>query len=250
MTETIDISYNQCSAGSGNAGGGSTGTLTACSLHQEIVLPVTPGQIILSMSSGLPVDVLGSSFCTGGTVPGITLNGNEQAACGRVDPVTVTNATGLDTGWTLTGQTTDFNDPADPTLTCNTVGTYSNHCIPGGNLAWIPAAAVSHSIVPGDTAQVAAGAVIPPFTPVAPAASTNPILAPSLVQPNPVVEPSPNAGLQATPQTMCSTASGQAGGTFTCGAGLELLIPASVAEPAAGAFGGPAYQASLTLTLS
>lgn len=250
VTETINISYNQCSAGSGTAGT-STGTLTPCSLHQEIVLPVTPGQIILSQASGLPLDYLGSAECAGTPTPGITLNGNEQAACGAVSPVTVTNATGLDTGWTLTGQTTDFTDPAAPGITCDTVATYNNHCIPGGNLAWQPDSYVSDSIVPGDTGLVTSGAIIAPFTPVAPVASTDPIMQGAATQPtNPVVEPAPNSGLQASPQTMCSTQAGQSGGTFTCGAGLELLVPASVAEPGLGAYGAPAYQASLTLTLS
>jgi hypothetical protein len=249
VTETVAISYNTCVAGSGNAGGGSGGSLTGCSLSQEIVLPVTAGNIVLKQASGLPTDFLGSSFCGTPGLPGIVLNGNEQAACGAVSPLTITNATGLDTGWTLTGQVTDFNDPAAPALTCDTTATYNNHCIPGGNLSWLPDGAVAHSIVPGDTAQVTTGAIVPPFTPVAPAASTNPILQGSVVQSNPVVEPSPNAGLHSAPQTMCSTAAGQAGGTFICAAGLELLIPASVAEPAAGAF-GPAYTATLTLTLS
>jgi len=263
VTETINISYNQCSAGANTSTSSSTGSLGTCSLHQELVLPVTPGQIILSQSSGLPVDYLGSAFCATppGSVPGITLNGNAQAACGRVDPVTVTNATGLDTGWTLTGQVSDFLDPntASTVTSCDTTGTYSNHCIPGGNVAWEPAAGVAHNIVPGDTAQVTAGNVILPFAPIAPAASSNPILAPAPVQntttqlsPSPVVEPSPNPGLHNAPQTMCSTAAGQAGGTFVCGAGLELLIPASIAQPGASAFYPytGAYLATLTLTLS
>lgn len=249
VTETINISYNSCSAGSGNVTGGSVGSLGTCSLNQAIILPVTAGQIVLTQGSGLPLDFLGSSICTGGAVPGITLNGDVQAACGAVSPLTITNATGLDSGWTLTGQVTDFNDPAAPSLTCDIVANYSNHCIPGGNLAWEPAAAVASSIVPGDTAQVAPGGIILPFTPVGPSVSLNPILQGSSVQPNPVVEPAPNAGLQSAPQTMCSTASGQSGGTFICAAGLELLIPASVAEPAAGPF-GPAFEATLTVTLS
>ena len=251
VTETVNISYNQCSAGAGNPGGGSLGALGTCSLHQAIILPVTAGQIILHQASGLPLDFLGSSICAAGAVPGITLNGNVQGACGAVSPLTITNATGLDSGWTLTGQVTDFNDPAaPPSLTCDTVATYSNHCIPGGNLAWQPAAAVASSIVPGDTAQVAAGGIVLPFAPVSPAVSANPILQGSSVQPNPVVEPAPNAGLHNAPQTMCSTVSGQSGGTFICAAGLELMVPASVAEPAVGAFLAPAYQATLTVTLS
>ena len=258
VTETVNIAYNQCSGGSGNAGGGAVGTIGKCSLHQAIILPVTAGQIILSQNGGLPLDFLGSSICTpGGRVPGITLNGDVQAACGAVSPLTITNATGLDTGWTVTGQVTDFNDPFAPGLTCDTVATYSNHCIPGGNLSWEPAAAVASSIVPGDTAQVTAGGIVLPFAPVSPTVSLNPNLQGSSVQPtNPVVEPAPNDGLLKNPAPMCSTVSGQAGGTFICAAGLELLVPASVAEPAAGAFSlapgappVPAFQATLTVTL-
>ncbi len=253
-TATISIAFNSCSAGSGNTSG-STGTLGTCSLNQEIVLPVTSGQIVLSQSSGLPIDPLGSAICTpGNTTPGITLNGNEQPACGALSPLTVTNATGLDAGWKLQAQVSDFLDPADPTLTCDTVATYSNHCIPGGNLA-MPlggASAVAQSIVPGDTAQVTNGAAVLPFAPVAPATSANPVLQGAAVQPNPVVEPAPNAGLHAAPVTVCSTASGQSGGTFVCGAGLELLVPASIAEPAPSAYAGgvAAYQATVTITLS
>lgn len=251
-TETVNISYNSCSAGSGNVTGGSLGSLGTCSLSQAIILPVTPGQIVLSQSKGLPLDYLGSGFCPPGTgiTPGITLNGDVQAACGAVSPLTVTNATGLDTGWTLTGQVTDFLDPAVPTTTtCDTLATYNNHCIPGGNLAWVPAAAVASNVVPGDTAQVAAGAPMLPLSPTGPSASLNPILQGASVQPNPVVEQDPQAGLNSVPVTMCSTIAGQSGGTFVCAAGLELLIPASVAEPVAGPF-GPAYQATLTMTLS
>ena len=252
-TATISIAFNTCSAGSGNTSG-STGTLGTCSLHQEIILPVTSGQIVLSQNGGLPIDPLGSSICTGGLTPGITLNGNEQAACGALSPLTVTNSTGLDAGWTLQAQVSDFNDPAAPALTCDTVATYSNHCIPGGNLA-APlggASAVTQSIVPGDTAQVTNGLAVAAFTPVAPATSTNPVLQGASVQPNPVVEPAPNTGLHAAPWTVCSTAAGQSGGTFVCGAGLELLVPASIAEPAGSAYAGgaAAYQAVVTITLS
>jgi hypothetical protein len=177
-------------------------------------------------------------------------------ACGRVDPLTVTNATGLDSGWTLQGQVTDFNDPGAPTLTCDTLATFSNHCIPGGNLAWTPDAAVGQSIVPGDTAQVAPGTAIAPFAAVA-GANTDPLLSPNPLdpngtnaaqpnplQPNPVVESAPNAGLHNAAQTMCTTTSGHSGGTFVCGAFLQLVIPASVAEPAGGS-----YLATLTETL-
>jgi hypothetical protein len=248
-TVNISVSFNTCSAGHGNAAGGSTGTLGTCSLSQLILLPVEPGQIVLSQNGGLPLDVLGSSFCAGGTTPGITLNGQEQTACGILSPLTVTNATGLDTGWTLTGQVTDFIDPSTPGNTCDTTATYNNHCIPGGNLAWVPASGVAHNVVAGDTAQVTSGATIAPPQ-VFPPTVANPILGGAVTQPNPVVEVPAAAGLHSTPQTLCSTASGQAGGTFICGAGLELAVPASIAEPVVDShIGAPAYEATITLTL-
>jgi hypothetical protein len=273
-TVTVDISYNTCSAGTGNLGGGSSPQPPAatvgqnCSLHQTIVLPVEPGQIILSQNGGLPIDALGSSFCASppGQTPGIQLNGQEQTACGRVSPLTVTNATGLDDGWTLTGQTTDFVDPGNPALpanpglaSCHTVATYNNHCIPGDNLGWQPDSAVSHDIVPGDTAQVASGPMLV-TTPKKPP-NTDPLLAqfdPStglptggFTQPNPVIEPDPIHGLQFAPQVMCDTASTHSGGTFICGAALFLAVPASTAEPTPTSPGGvPAYVATLTLTLT
>ncbi len=252
-TVTVAISFNSCSAGAGNPGGGSGGSIGTCSLSQLIILPVEPGQIVLSQASGLPLDVLGSSFCTATpTVAGITLNGQPQAACGVMSPMTVTNATGLDSGWTLTGQVTDFLDPATPLVTsCDTTATYNNHCIPGGNLAWSPIAAVASGIVPGDTALVTAGAVVAPPGVTNPTTSLNPEFGGAAVQPNPVVEPAPHAGLNSAPATLCITASGRAGGTFVCSAGLELMIPASAAEPGVDAhIGAPAYQATLTLTLS
>ena len=147
------------------------------------------------------------------------------------------------------------------------MGQFNNHCIPGGNLKWIPVAAVSHTIVPGDTAQVTPGvttvvAYNPSATPTPttnPAASANPIFQGSAVQANPVVELAPLAGLHDFAQTLCSTAAGQSGGTFVCAAGLTLDIPASIAEPGPTATGLtgtgqptalPGYVATVTLTLS
>lgn len=261
VTESIAVSFNQCSAGSGTPGT-SAPPLGTCSLHQELLLPVMPGNIILSQAGGLPIDLMGSAICSQTLVPGITLNGKNQQACGALSPLTVTNATGLDAGWTLTAQTTDFQDPnhgATPP-TCDTPATYNNHCIPGGNLDWLPVAAVAHTIVPGDTAQVAPGTSTLGKTPVlTPAANSNPIVnalfGGAAVQANPVLEPAPFGGLT-TPQTLCSTASGQAGGTFICGAALTLDIPASIAEPGVTATGitaspqAPGYVATVTLTLS
>ena len=254
-TVNISISFNTCSAGNGNAGGGSGGTLNSCSLHQLIVLPVEPGNIQLAQNGGLPVDELGSAICAAQPTPGITLNGKEQLACGALSPITVTNATGLDTGWQVTGQTTDFLDPADAVGTkCDTPATYSNHCIPGDNLTWQPAAGVAHGIVPGDTAQIAPGTQMVPIAATAPSVA-NPLL--GTVQPTTgglVVEAPVVTGLDDGPVVLCSTQSYQAGGTFICGASIELAVPASIAEPIVdnNTLGAPApaYEATLTLTLS
>ena len=203
-TVNISISFNTCSAGNGNAGGGSGGTLNSCSLHQLIVLPVEPGNIQLAQNGGLPVDELGSAICAAQPTPGITLNGKEQLACGALSPITVTNATGLDTGWQVTGQTTDFLDPADAVGTkCDTPATYSNHCIPGDNLTWQPAAGVAHGIVPGDTAQIAPGTQMVPIAATAPSVA-NPLL--GTVQPTTgglVVEAPVVTGLDDGPVVLC-----------------------------------------------
>jgi hypothetical protein len=233
----------------------------SCALKQIILVPVTGADLTMSQASGLPVDTLGATLvgvsCNG---PAITLNGQPQFACGAMSPITVVNARGSDPGWTLSGQVSDFLDPAaSPTMTCDTPATYNSHCIPGGNLSWDPVAAVGHAIVPGDTAQVAPGApllgglaAVNPSLANAAAltdaiAQPNPALAAfgKQTQPNPVVEPSPVAGLHDGAQTLCSTLTGQSGGTFICGAGLIVAVPASAAAPAS-----PGYQATLTLTLA
>lgn len=233
----------------------------SCTLDQIILVPVTGADLVMSQATGLPTDLLNhtlvSGVCTGGA---ITLNGQPQFACGAMFPVTVVNARGTDAGWTLTGQVSDFLDAAAPPgTTCDTPATYSNDCIPGGNLSWDPVAAVAHGIVAGDTAQVSPGIpvlaglnVLAPTTANAAALldaaglGPNGALAPfgSATQTNPVVEPSPPAGLHDAAQTLCSTASGASGGTFVCGAGLIVAVPASAAADTTG------YQATLTLTLA
>jgi hypothetical protein len=182
--------------------------------------------MILSQSTGLPLDYLGSSLCSGETLAGITLNGNEQTACGRVDPVTVTNDTGVDTGWTLTGQVSDFNDPTGATLTCDTVATYNTHCIPGGDIGWIPRASVD-ALLPGSFAQVEPGPPINPST---------------IFAPGSIVSPPP--GLNAAPQVLCQAPANLSQGQFTCGAEIVLPVPASVAIS-----NSPGFEATLTLTL-
>jgi hypothetical protein len=245
-TVNITINFLTCQA-----------TSAPCSLNQLLLLPLQPGPITLEQPSSLPVDSFGTCSQTPAEAQ---ITGQAQVVCSAITPLTVLNQTGLDTGWTLTGQTTDFVDPADASTALNNcdvapsagpppvAGTYNNHCIPGGNLGWNPVSAVAHDIVPGDTAQVTSGPNLAVPTPIAAAVSANPLFEGAKVQANPVVEPAANMGsnsLRAHPQTLCSTASGQAGGTFVCGGELQLAVPASVANPQA-----PGYEATLTLTLT
>jgi hypothetical protein len=220
----------------------------SCQLKQVVVIPVSSSDLTMSQDGGPPpVNVLNHTVVAGScSGAAVTLNGQVQNACGIMTPVKVTNARGSDAGWTLTGQVSDFLDPAvGPTTTCDTPATYSNHCIPGGNLSWGPLAAVAHDVVPGDVAQVAAGpAVAPPSVLAAVLASSGP-LAGHKLQANPVAEPSPTAGLHTSAQTLCSAASTTSGGTFECGANLVVAVPASAFAP-----GAPGYQATLTLTLA
>jgi len=171
VTVTVDIppSYvPACDA--------TTGTGSACSLDQIVNIPVTAGDLTMGQSGGLPVDTLGNTLiaangaCSG---PAIKLNGQPQYACGDMAPITIVNARGTDAGWDLTGQITDFIDSGKVTATsltpgnattlgtlnssCDTVATYNNHCIPGDNAGWLPAAAVAQNIVPGDVAEVSPG---------------------------------------------------------------------------------------------
>ena len=167
---------------------------------------------------------LGSGTCSG---PPVTLNGQPQSACGQLSPVTVINDGGVDGGWTLSGQVSDFVDPSAPVATtCNSVGTFSNGCIPGGNLGWSPWASITAPLS-GYPGQVQAGGLIAP----AGTALVGPLQPPS--------------GLSATPQILCQAPALASQGSFSCGAGLVLPMPASAATPQA-----PGYQATLTLTLS
>jgi len=203
-----------------------------------------PTGLAITQPTDLPTDVLyaGTSGACGSSK--LTLDGQSELACGRITPVLVSDtATG---GWTVTGQVSDFLDPTAPSyLTCDTPKSYSNLCIPGGDLGWSPTQPQTVvSADPGSAVQVLAGPSIAPPTVLRPsAANTSPILQPVATQPTPVHD-TPPAGLHGTPQLLCSAPSGTSGGSFTCGAGLKLAVPASAAATAAG------YQGVLTLTLS
>ncbi len=188
---------------------------------------LSPG-LILQQKTAVPTDVLGATL-GGGTCSGppVTLDGQAQSACGQLSPVTVLNDGGVDGGWTLSGQVSDFVDPGAPSgTTCNSVGSFSSNCIPGGNLGWSPVASVTAPLT-GYPAQVQAGAVIMP----AATTTTGPV--------------APPAGLSAGPEVLCQAPALASQGSFTCGANLVLPVPASAAVPQA-----PGYEATLTLTLS
>jgi hypothetical protein len=249
----------------------------SCHIDQVVVVPVFGADLTMSQASGFPLDVLGrtvtASGCDG---PAITLNGQPQLACGAMWPVTVENARGTDAEWELTGQVTDFLDSVAPQgTTCGTAATNNNHCIPGGNLSWIPVAGVGHGIVPGDVAQVSPGNAIlniginapslantagldnvtaGPFGNNAGAAiaaySGMPGQTSVATQTNPVVVPDAAAGLHDSAQTLCSAAANHSGGTFICGAALVVAVPASAAQaPFNPRTGQGGYTAQLTLTL-
>jgi hypothetical protein len=289
VTETISTivaNPSSCVGGTNSNAGSLLLPPNPCSLNQIVIVPVLGASITMDQGTGLPQDILGGVLdaTTGTCNPGpITLNGEPQTACGALAPVTVTNATGVDNAWFVTGQVSDFVDPGVFTLPsatqvgsniCDTApsggtfgatgysygtpGNYSNHCIPGGNLSWFPVAAVAHTIVAGDTANINPGPpVLGGLAAQAPTAlnaaglqslgtGVNPALAAfgEKTQTNPVTELPSAAGLHTGAQPLCATQSGQSGGTFVCGAGLVVSVPASAAATVA-----PGFEATLVLTL-
>jgi hypothetical protein len=266
VTVNISVLNNQCTVpggivgGVGNPGPSQLGPLAAagtnCSLRQVLVLPVAPGSLSMTETAlGGPGNPNFSTAVLGGVVTGtdclpgpITLNGQPQTACGILNPVTVINSRGTDALWNLTGQVSDFIDGTrGPTDTCSPGRNIdqvppNNHCIPGGNLGWIPTGFIMDSSVPGDTAAVHPGSIILPPSPTSQTAPSLPSLTGPRNNTNSVV--APNAGLHNAPQELCSAPQNQSGGTFQCDAGLLLAVPASTAAAV------PGYTATLTLTLS
>lgn len=204
----------------------------------------------MQQSQAQPIDPLGSMDGSSCSATPLLLGGQAEDSCGQLAPVTITNAAGSTAGWSLTGQVSDFVDPSAPSsTTCDTPADYSELCIPGGDLGWSPTATVD-SVLPGSSAVVQPGGAVGP----APMTAANPSLPgaryplawdlwPSVSAPGITVKPP--AGLHDTPQVLCQSTTASSGGSFTCGAGLILPVPASTA-----ASSGPGFQATLTLTLS
>jgi hypothetical protein len=174
----------------------------ACSLDQVIQSQVIGAQMTLEQAGALV------------SLNPITLNGQPQTTTGALNGLTVTNARGTDAGWSLTGEMTgDFSDgTGDGVCPASDPSTWDNHCIPGDNLGWTPSASVAHEQIPGDVAAVSAGSPVDPYSP----------------------------GLGGA-QALCFSLATHSGGTFSCGGGVALAIPASAA---AGLYAG-----TLTLTL-
>jgi hypothetical protein len=259
---SIKILGNQCDA-----------TAASCSLRQTLLVPVLPSTLTMSDAAayGNPTfsqvvlgGVVTGTGCTPGPIvgghptPALVLNGQPQTACGAMNPLTIINARGTDPGWSVTGQVTDFIDgqrgadnaaiaTGGPGASACTspiniaMSPPDNHCIPGGNLGWVPVAQIIDPSVPGDTASITAGSFIlpPSSTP-----QTPPLFPPDLVAPrqNTNSVKAPPAGLHTAAQTLCASPANQSGGTFQCDAGLLLAVPGSAAAGT--------YAATLTLTLA
>lgn len=143
----------------------------------------------------------------------VVLNGQPQGATAALQEIEVVNERGGTAPWDITGQlTSDFKtNPSAPDCPASDPSTWNWLCVPGDNLGWTPLATVAHQTVPGDVAVAEAGATIP-------------------------------SGLRSAAQKLCGAPATESGGTFDCGALVDLNVPASA--------GAGRYQAILTLTLA
>jgi hypothetical protein len=208
-------------------------TTAPCSLTEIVVQPVIGTTMSLAKEAGLV------------EMAAITLNGNSQASAGSLRDLTVTNARGTASPWTLTGFITDLGAAGSPTITLPTgqtvpacsaagsLGTQPNAnrlCIPGDNMGWAPTASVAHDVIFGDVATVAAG-------PADAVDATDWILQ---LRAAGAAGLDGIGGLQET-NVLCSSPENQSGGTFACDADLFLGVPASA--------GAGIYTGGLVLTL-
>jgi hypothetical protein len=244
-TITITVLANQCAA-----------TTASCNLQQILVLPVTGAAMTLDKVPGL----VGLS--------GVTLNGQPQVSTGAINAITITNSRGTAAGWSVTAYATDIGTAAAATFSplpgvtvplCSNAGAgpfianpvlaatiaSDRNCIPGDNLGWTPAAIISHSLIPGDVAQVTAGPAS--ATGVAPQTDAQAWLA-ALIAAGRAKDPGVGVdglgGLGGGPgaKTLCSAPVNHSGGTFICNAALYLGVPASA--------GAGTYSGGLVITLA
>jgi hypothetical protein len=235
----ITVLANQCNA-----------TDVRCDLTQIVVQPVVGTTMTMDKVPGFVV------------MSPVVLNGKEQVSTGALNTITVTNARGTAAGWSVTAYATDIGAAGARTFTplpgvtvplCSLAGaapllntpaqpagiSSDRLCIPGDNLGWTPAAAVAHNDIPGDVAQVAAGA---------PSAADPASWLAALVKAGNTADPGVGVdglggllGGATGPKTLCSAPVNHAGGTFTCDAALYLGVPASA--------GAGQYTGGIVLTL-
>jgi hypothetical protein len=241
-TITITVLANQCNA-----------TTASCNLQQILVLPVVGTTMTMDKVPGL----VGLST--------VALNGQPQVSTGAINAITVTNARGTAAGWSVTAYATDLGTASAATFTplpgvtvplCSNAGAgpfianpalaatiaADRNCIPGDNLGWTPAAAISHSLIPGDVAQVTAGPAS--ATGVAPQTDAQAWLAALIAAGN---KNDPGVGVDGlggllSSKTLCSAPVNHSGGTFICNASLYLGVPASAAAGT--------YSGGLVITLA
>ena len=181
---------------------------TSCDVTQIVQVSVAAGTPGLSMKASTSAAV---------QLTDLTLNGDYQIASGNLNTMTVKNLRGSSAGWSVVGQASDLKASGFTGACPNRL------CIPATNLSWQPAVSlVPATRIPGDVAAIVAGSSGSATTPW-----------------------TTGLGASATPSatsTLCSSATGVSGGTFTCSAPLKLGVPASA--------GAGAYTGTIVLTLA
>lgn len=235
-TITVTVLADQCNA-----------TTASCNLTEIVVQPVVGTTMTMDKVAGLV------------QMSPVVLNGHEQVSTGAINAITVTNARGTASAWSVTAYVTDIGAAGTPNFTplpgvtvplCSNAGagpfianpalaaTISSDrlCIPGDNLGWTPSAAITHHPIPGDVAQVVAGS---------PSAATPADWLAALVAASNTNDPAQGVdglgGLLGS-KTLCSAPVNHSGGTFTCNASLYLGVPASA--------GAGIYTGGLVITLA
>lgn len=210
-----------------NAFGGGAGSTTQGTVTVEVLGNQCEANPSCSLDQILQFDVEGSTLSmeqAGADVQldTVTLDGTPQSTTGELNNVTVIDARGDGAGWDLVGTVTDFKVDGSGVGDCprSDSSSWDYRCIPANNLGWSPAAVVAHEVIPGDVAAVDPGATSDADDIAAGVAGS---------------------GLESD-QALCTTEPTTNGGTFVCGAGLALLVPASASAGT--------YSATLTLTLS
>jgi len=181
---------------------------TSCDVTQIVQVSVAAGTPGLSMKASSSAAVQLSN---------ITLNGNYQIASGDLNTMTVKNLRGSSAGWSVVGQASDLKASGFTGACPNRL------CIPATNLSWAPSGTlVPATRIPGDVGAIVPGSSGSATTPWTTGLGNS---------------PTPSAT-----STLCSSATGVSGGTFTCSAPLKLGVPASA--------GAGTYTGTIVLTLA